>query len=65
LTYLASLTYRITEVLFIVNCIKKHAEVLPHSPVATGSFAGLHQQQTHADKLGVSMGLHYSTEITP
>jgi len=35
LTYLASLTYRLTKVLFQVNCIKKQAEVFPHSPVAT------------------------------
>ena len=35
LTYLASLTYRVTKVLFQVNCIKKQAEVFPHSPVTT------------------------------
>jgi len=36
ISYLARLTYRVTWVLFRVNCIKKEAEVLSHNPIATG-----------------------------
>ena len=47
LTYLASLTHRVTWVLFRVNCIKKQAEVLPHSPIAMGGgFGGLSSSET-------------------